>query len=104
MPIDMPNAADNLTNEQRALLNALDTVEWRTVGYRLGPFHPWMAKELVDLGLAERRPRAKKRGAFEYRRIRPVGDAVQDVSRTPKIGLSGARQARSAPSGKNASR
>jgi hypothetical protein len=65
-------ALANLTKEQRSLLDALDLVEWRSVGYRLGPFHPWMAAELVRLGLAERRPRPKKAGAFEYRRLAPV--------------------------------
>ena len=62
-------ALANLTKEQRALLAALDPVEWRSVGYRLGPFYPWMANELVDLGLAERRPRPRKAGAYEYRRV-----------------------------------
>ena len=63
----MPNL-DILTKEQRALLNALDMVEWRSVGHRLGPFYPWMADELVRLGLVERRPRPKKAGAHQYRR------------------------------------
>lgn len=58
---------DGLTEQQRALLNALDPVEWRSIGYRLGPFHPWMGDELVSLGLAERRPSPRKAGAFEYR-------------------------------------
>jgi hypothetical protein len=70
----MTDAARKLTNEQRALMAALDPVEWRSVGYRMGPFHPWMADELVHLGLAERRPRPRKRGAHEYRRVpKPVG-------------------------------
>lgn len=57
-----------LTEQQRALLDALDEQEWRTVGYRLGNFHPWMADELVKLGLVERREREHKRGAHVYRR------------------------------------
>lgn len=65
-------ALANLTKEQRSLFDALDLVEWRSIGHRLGPFHPWMGAELVHLGLAERRPRAKKAGAFEYRRLAPV--------------------------------
>jgi hypothetical protein len=60
---------DKLTEKQRALLDALDPVEWRSVGHRLGPFFPWMADELVRLGLAERRDRARKPGAHEYRRL-----------------------------------
>jgi hypothetical protein len=64
----MTDAAGNLTKEQRALLAALDPVQWKSVGYRLGPFRPSMANELVRLGLAERRPRTRKAGAFEYRR------------------------------------
>lgn len=70
----MANATGDLTEEQHALLAVLDPVEWRHVGYRLGPFHPWMANELVHLGLAERRPRPRKNGAFEYRRIPVVVD------------------------------
>jgi hypothetical protein len=65
----MTDPAGNPTKEQRDLLAALDPVQWKSVGYRLGPFHPWMANELVRLGLAERRPRARKTGAFEYRRV-----------------------------------
>ena len=63
----MADATGTLTEEQRVLLTALDPVEWRKVNYRLGPFNPWTANELVRLGLAERRPRPKKAGAFEYR-------------------------------------
>ena len=66
----MIDSEHNLTAEQRALLAALDTVEWRSVGYRLGAFRPYMADELVYLGLAERRPRPRKAGAHEYRRKR----------------------------------
>jgi hypothetical protein len=55
------------TDTDRELLAALDDREWRTVGYRLGAFHPWMADELVKLGLVERRERAHKKGAHEYR-------------------------------------
>ena len=62
----------SLTEQQRALLGALDDQEWRTVGYRLGAFHPWMADELVELGLAECRARERKRGAHVYRRT-PAG-------------------------------
>jgi hypothetical protein len=61
-------ATDNLTAELRALLAALDPVEWRSVGYRMGPFRPAQADELVRLGLAERRPRARKQPTHEYRR------------------------------------
>jgi hypothetical protein len=51
-----------MTSEEKlgALLAALDEVEWRSVGYRLGPFFPWMADELVGRGLAERRERSRK--------------------------------------------
>jgi hypothetical protein len=65
----MIDAAGSLTQEQRALLVALDPLEWRKVNYRLGPFNPWTANELVRLGVAERRPRPKKAGAFEYRQL-----------------------------------
>lgn len=76
----MTDFAGNLTKEQRALLAALDPVEWRSVGHRLGPFHPWMANELVGLGLAERRPRPRKTGAFEYRRVPKLADENCDGS------------------------
>lgn len=81
------DTARNLTNEQHALLTALDPVEWRHVGYRLGPFHPWMANELVSLELAERRPRPRKTGAFEYRRIaRTVEENGKGLGLLPKKG------------------
>ena len=67
--------AADLTDELRALLAALDPIEWRSVGYRMGPFRPYQAEELVSLGLAERRPRARKAGAHEYRRT-PAGVAA----------------------------
>ena len=63
----------NLTADQRALLAALDAVEWRSVGHHLGPFQPSQADELVALGLAERRDRARKPGAHEYRLAAPSG-------------------------------
>jgi hypothetical protein len=50
------------------LLCQLSDNEWCSIGYRLGDHHPWEGEALVRLGLAERRPRAKKPGAFEYRR------------------------------------
>ena len=63
----MTDVAANLTQQQRALLLVLNPIEWRKVNYRLGPFNPWTANELVHLGMAERRPRPKKAGAFKYR-------------------------------------
>jgi hypothetical protein len=51
------------------LLAALDASEWRTIGARLGPYFPWDGDKLVRLGFAEKRPRAQKPGAFEYRRV-----------------------------------
>ena len=70
----------SLTQKQRDLLGALDDSEWRTVGYRLGAFHPWMADELVALGLAECRARERKPGAHVYRRT-PEG---RESLATPK--------------------
>jgi len=64
-----------MTDEQLALLQALDDYEWKTVSYRLGNFTPGMAGDLVREGLAERREREKKRGAYVYRRT-PAGRAV----------------------------
>ena len=57
-----------MTEHQRALLAALDDEEWRSVGYRFGPFTPGDAEQLVWMGLVERRPRERKSGAHEYRR------------------------------------
>jgi hypothetical protein len=72
-PSEMPQVADNLTDLQRSLLAALDSTEWRSVGHRMEPFRPWMADELVRLGLVEWRPQPRKEGAREYRRL---GDAA----------------------------
>jgi len=55
-------------DKRLALLHALDDQEWRSVSYRLGNFHPWMAHELVKHGLAEERPRERKSGAYVFRR------------------------------------
>jgi hypothetical protein len=70
----------NLTEKQWELLRALDDEEWRSVGYRLGPFFGWNAWELVREGLAERRPRERKPGAHVYRRT-AAGRAAVDASK-----------------------
>jgi hypothetical protein len=69
-----------LTEEQLELLRKLDDHEWRTVGYRLGNFYPWMADELVREGLAESRQRKRKRGAHVYRRT-VAGCAMLDAQK-----------------------
>jgi hypothetical protein len=57
-----------MTEQEAALLRALDEHEWRLVNYRLGGFQPSMADALARLGLVQKRERPKKPGAFEYRR------------------------------------
>jgi hypothetical protein len=57
-----------MTEQETALLHALDEHEWRSVDYRLGGFRPSMADALARLGLVQKRERPKKPGAFEYRR------------------------------------
>jgi hypothetical protein len=67
-----------MTDTQRALLAALDDEEWRRVGYRLGPFTPGDAEELIWMGLAEHRPRERKPGAHEYRRTAAARTRIKD--------------------------
>ena len=57
-----------LSPEQLELLSKLDDDEWRSAGYRMGNFHPWMAHELVEEGLAECCERPRKPGARMFRR------------------------------------
>ena len=64
-----------MTEQETALLRALDEHEWRLLNYQLGGFQPSMADLLARLGLVQRRERPKKPGAFEYRRT-PKGTAA----------------------------
>jgi hypothetical protein len=83
--------AADLTDELRALLAALDPTAWRSVGYRPGPFRPYQAEELVNLGLAERRPRAWKPGAHEYRLTQAGVAALRSTAaKSPKPPIPGA--------------
>jgi hypothetical protein len=71
----------SLTEQQRDLLTALDDDEWRMVNYRLGPFNPWTAHELVQQGLAEARERERKAGAHVFRRTAAGRDAIEGLAR-----------------------
>jgi hypothetical protein len=74
-----------LSPEQLELLSMLDDDEWRSVGYRMGNFHPWMAHELVREGLAEVRERLRKPGAHVFRRT-ALGRAALDEHVGRRIG------------------
>lgn len=61
-----------MTNEQQAILGALDPVEWRRLDRDRRPFNPFVMYEIVKTGAVERRARPNKPGAYEYRAAQTV--------------------------------